>query len=143
MDGDAAVVILQDVLHHDHRVAALRNGVAGVHHGKLPRSERHRRGLGSAEAVLCVQGHAVHGAGGIVGGIDPGVDGFRGDTPVCVRHKDRFRLSGKSVFPQLFQIFFLRLIQRNIGQIFKSHFNLLNHYRHPQPHPSADPRSRG
>ena len=122
MDGDTAVVVLQDVLHHDHRVTALRNGIAGVHHNKLPRPERHRRGLGGAEAVLRVQGHAVHGAGGIVGGIDAGVYGFRGDAAVCVRYRDRLCFSCKAVFLQLFQIVFLCLIQRNIGQIFKSHF---------------------
>ena len=37
VDGNGAVLISDDILHHDYRVPAFRNGVAGIQHDELLR----------------------------------------------------------------------------------------------------------
>ena len=121
VDRNAAVVVLDDVLHHDDRVAALGDRVAGIDHGEAVGAERHGRGLGGAEAVPGMKGDAVHGAGRIVRGIDVGVDRTGCDAAVSLLDRNGLDLHGKAVFLQLPEILSFRLFQRNVGQVFKAH----------------------
>ena len=82
VDRDASVVVLDDVLHHNDRIAVFRNRVPGVHHDKLILPQGDGCRLSGAEAVPCVQSHAVHGAGRVMRRVDPGVDRAGRDAPV-------------------------------------------------------------
>ena len=134
VDRDAAVVVLDDILHHDDRVAVFGDRIAGVHHGELIRPERHGRGLGSAEAVLRPQRYAVHGAGGIVRRVDPGIDRPGRDAPVGFLHRNGFQMCAEAVLPQLPEVILLRLFQGNVCQIFKAHSRHLTLYKLGSPH---------
>ena len=121
MDGDGAVGVFHDVLHHDHGVLVLGDGVAGVQNGELLRPEGDRRGLRGAEGMPGNDRHAVHGAGGIVGRADMGVDRLGRDPAAGLLHRDHLGSGGVALFHQQGKIVPFRLLQRHIGEIFKSH----------------------
>ena len=121
MDGDGTVRAFHNVLHHDHGVLVLGDGVAGVQNGELLRPEGDRRGLRGAEGVPGHDGHAVHGAGGIVGRADMGVDRLGRDPAAGLLHRDHLGPGGIALLHQQGKIVLFRLLQRHVGEIFKSH----------------------
>ena len=74
VDGNGAILVLYDILHHDDRIAALGNGVAGVQNDELTGIQCNRCVFGGTEGIPGIDRHAVHGAGRIVGGTDVGID---------------------------------------------------------------------
>ena len=121
MDGDGAVRVFHKVLHHDHRVLVLRDGVAGVQNGELLRPEGDGGGLGGAEGVPGNDGHAVHGTGGIVRRADMGVNRPGRDPAAGLLHRDHLGSGGVALLHQQGKIVPFRLFQGHIGEIFKSH----------------------
>ena len=122
MDGDGAVRVFHNVLHHNHGVLVLRDGVAGVQNGELLRPEGDGGGFRSTEGIPGNDRHAVHGAGGIVGRADMGVNRLGGDPAAGLLHRDYLGSGGKALLHQQGKIVLFRLIQRHIGKIFKSHY---------------------
>ena len=92
--ADAAVRQGLDVLGHDDGVAALGQGVAGVHGDVLPRRELNRRRLRRAEGEGGRERHAVHGAGVIVRRADLGVHRAIAHAAAGVHGAHRLRLGG-------------------------------------------------
>ena len=121
VDGDGAVLVLDDVFHHDHRVAVFGDGVAGIQHDKLIGIQIFGGGLRRAEGILRVHCHAVHGAGSIVGRADVGVDRMGSNTAAGIPYGDHFGSGAKTVAFQQLQIVFSCLGKGNVGQIFKTH----------------------
>ena len=122
VDGDGTILVLHDVLHHDDGIPLLGNGVAGVQHNILILLQRDRGGFRCAKGVLCPHCHTVHSAGGIVRGANMGVDRPGSHPSSSLADGDDFRFGCEAVVFQQLQIVGACLLQRHIGQIFKSHF---------------------
>ena len=125
MDGDGAILVLHDVLHHDDGIPVLGDRVAGIQHNILLLLQGNRGGFGGAEGISGAYGYTVHGAGGIVGRTDMGVDRPGGHTATGFIDGNHFGSWPKALLLQQLPIVSACLLQRHIGQIFKSHFFIL------------------
>ena len=121
MDGDGAVGVFHNVLHHDDGVLLLGDGVAGVQNGELLRPEGDGGGLGGTKGIPGSHGHAVHGAGGIMGRADMGVNRLGRHPAAGLLHRDHLGFGGIALLHQKGKIVLFRLFQGDIGEIFKSH----------------------
>ena len=110
-----------DFLHHNHGIPFLGQGVTGVHHRVLLRSERDRGSIACAERVCRGDGDAVHGTGGIVGRTDVGVHRPGGYPSSGRLNRNGFRPRGKALFLQQGQVLGSGLVQRPVVEILKSH----------------------
>ena len=120
VDGDAAVVIFDELLDHDDGVAACGDRVARIDFRELSFAERDGGGVRRAEAVPGVQGDAVHGSAGVMRGVDSCVDRPCRDAPEGVLHADALGAPGKALLRQCPQVILLRLLKRHVCQIRKS-----------------------
>ena len=120
---DGLLPLPQHVLDHHHRVLPLGQGVTGVHHRELMGFQGHRRGLGGPEGIRRRHGDAIHGAGGIVGGAQGGVDRPGSHPARRLRHRHRLGFGLKSPLRQPGGVALLRLLQGEVGQISKGHKN--------------------
>ena len=118
---DGALPLPQHILDHHHTVGPMGQRVAGVHHGKPAGGQGNRGGLGGPEGVRRLYRDAVHGAGGIVGGTQAGIDRPGSHPARRPGRGQAFRLGGKAPLRQPEGIVPLSLLQRQIGQIGKGH----------------------
>ena len=121
VDGNGAILVLYDILHHDDRIAALGNRVAGVQNDELTGIQCDWGGLRCAEGILCIHSNAIHGAGSIVGGADVGVNRMGSHPSAGIPNRNHFRFCTKAVAFQQCEIVLSCLGKGNVGQILKSH----------------------
>ena len=116
-----AVVLIDHIFDHHHRVAVGRDGIARVYHREISGPERDGSGLRGAEGEPGLQSDAVHGARQVMGSADVRVYRSRGDPSAGVGNGHTLRFRSEAVGRKRFQKTGFCLLQRKVRQIFKCH----------------------